>query len=363
MTCNLWPETRSKFTMLILHRYILKRFLLPLFYCLLLFIFLYIIVDLFDNLDEIIKQKWTLLFLLKYYLNYIPLILTRTTPIAALLASLHCLGSLEKTNEIIPIKAAGINFVKTTAPILLLGIIISLGIFIISERLVPLTFNPFSRKEKILHNVTLYGSKNQIFYIKEYDAQKNTAKDIIIFVQDKNRHIRQRIIAQKAEWLNNKWNFSNVIISKLNSLGKIVGEPLKYEQKIIDIEEKPTDFLNSAKRVEFMNSRELKKMIKRLSSANYRPQKELVDWHYKISFPWINLVIIFLGLSFGMATKGRGGLFARIGICLFLGLVYYGFMSISLALGKGGILPPLISAWFPHFLFIVVSLMVLKRNL
>lgn len=349
--------------MTILHRYILKRFLLPLFYCLLLFIFLYIIVDLFDNLDEIIKQKWTLLFLLKYYLNYIPLILTRTTPIAALLASLHCLGSLEKTNEITPIKAAGINFIKTILPILCLGVIISLGIFIVSERLVPLTFNPLSKKEKILRNVTLYGSKNQIFYIKKYDTQKNIAKDIIIFVQDKDKHIRQKIIAQKAEWLNNKWNFSEIIISKLNLKGESLGESLKYKQKIIDIEEKPTDFLNSAKRIEFMSSSELRKMIKRLSSANYRPQRELVDWHYKISFPWINLVIIFLGLSFGMAAKGRGGIFVRIGICLFLGLVYYGFLSISLALGKGGILPPLISAWFPHFLFITISFVVLRKNL
>lgn len=349
--------------MIILQRYILKRFLLPLFYCLFIFIFLYIIVDLFDNLDEIIEQKWTFLFLLKHYLNFIPLILTRTTPIAALLASLHCLGSLEKTNEMIPIKAAGINFTKAVLPILCLGITISLGIFIVHEKLVPLTFNPLSKKEKILRNVTLYGSKNQIFYIKEYDTQKNTAKDIIIFVQDKDKRIRQKIIAQKAEWLNNRWNFYELIISKINPSGKTIVESLKYKQKIIDIEEKPADFLNSAKRIEFMSSKELKKMIKRMSSANYKPQRELVDWHSKISFPWINLVIIFLGLSFGMATKGRGGIFLRIGISLILGLLYYGVISISLALGKGGLLPPLISAWLPHLLFLIISFAVLRKNL
>ncbi|MCK4860216.1 MAG: LptF/LptG family permease [Candidatus Omnitrophica bacterium] len=350
--------------MLILQRYILKRFLITLFYCSLVFISLYIIVDLFDNIDEIIEQKWTLLFLLRYYGNYVPLIFTRTIPVAALLSSLHSLGNLEKTNEIIPIKTAGINFVKTIIPILFWGIIISLGVFIINEKVVSSMPAPlFQEKKEILYDVTLYGDKNQIFYLKEYDTQKNIAKDIIIFIQDKNKQIRQKITAKKTEWINNRWNFFDLTISKLNLTGEIIGESARYEQKIIDIGVKPIDFLNSAKKIEFMSSRELKRMIGRLSSVDYKPQRELTEWHYKISFPWINMVIIFLGLSFGMASKGKGGIFVRIGISLLLGLSYYGVISISLALGKGGFLIPSISAWLPHFLFLIISFGVLRKNL
>jgi len=349
--------------MTILQRYLLKRFLPSFLYCLLIFISLYVIVDLFDNLDEIINQKWSFLFLTKHYLNYIPLILTRISPIAVLLGILHCLGSLAKTNEIVPIKAAGVNFLKIITPIFYLGIVISLAVFIINEKLVPLTSNPLSKKEKVLRNVTLCGNKKQIFYIRKYDIDKNIAQDLIIFIQDKNKNIRQKIVAQKAEWINNRWNFSDVVVSKINSYGKIEGKALKYKQKMIDIEEKPEDFISSSKKIDFMSSRELKKMIERLSSANYKHQRELVDWHYKISFPWINLIIMFLGFSFGIANKGRGGIFVRIGISLILCLIYHGVISISLALGKGGFMPPLISAWLPHFIFIIISFAVLRKNL
>ncbi|RKY39411.1 MAG: hypothetical protein DRP75_02285 [Candidatus Omnitrophota bacterium] len=349
--------------MLILHRYILKRFFPPLFYCLLLFTSLYIIVDLFDNIDEIIKQRWTLAFLLIHYLNHLPLILTRITPLSALLASLYCIGGLERTNEITPIKSAGISFIKIITPLIIAGVILSLLVFIINEKLVPSTVNPLPEKKEVLNDLTLYGSKNRIFYIREYNIKKNLAKDIIIFVQDKDKNIRQKIIAQEARWENGKWVFFNLLISNLNPEGERIGEPQKYQQRIINIEEKPLDFLESARRVEFISSRELRKMIKRLVSANYKPYRELTDWHYKLSFPWINLVTILLGISFGIATKGRGGIFVKIGVCLFLGLTYYGLLSITLALGKAGILFPFLSAWLPHLIFLFISFSIIRVNL
>ena len=98
--------------MRILDRYIIKPIFFAILSCILLFCFLYIIVDIFGHLDEIIRQKISLSLLIDYYLAYIPFIFTQITPIACLLSTLYVLGNLCRHNEIIAMRSAGISTFK-----------------------------------------------------------------------------------------------------------------------------------------------------------------------------------------------------------------------------------------------------------
>ena len=85
--------------MKILDRYITKKFIFPLVYYLFLFIFLYVIMDIFGHLDEILRNKVPLNILLQYYISFTPLIFVQTVPIATLLATVYMLSALNKSNE------------------------------------------------------------------------------------------------------------------------------------------------------------------------------------------------------------------------------------------------------------------------
>ena len=87
--------------MRILDRYITKSVLTLFLTCILSFLFLYVIIDIFANLDDFLKQHTHIITLLQYYLSYLPIIFVQVAPISTLLAVLYTFGTFNRNNEII----------------------------------------------------------------------------------------------------------------------------------------------------------------------------------------------------------------------------------------------------------------------
>jgi len=92
--------------MRILDRYILKSVLSIFLGCLLIFFFLYIIIDVFSHLDEILKQKVNIDVLFRYYISYLPIIFVQVSAIASLLSTLYTFGTLNRNNEIVAMRSS-----------------------------------------------------------------------------------------------------------------------------------------------------------------------------------------------------------------------------------------------------------------
>ena len=90
-------------------------------------------------------------------------------------------------------------------------------------------------------------------------------------------------------------------------------------------------------------------------------QRLLVDMHYKIAFPFVSLIVILIGAPLAIRS-GRGSTIRGIGVSLGVVVVYYGLVSICLALGKGGYLPPLFAAWFSNLFFAAIGIYFLKNS-
>ena len=77
----------------------------------------------------------------------------------------------------------------------------------------------------------------------------------------------------------------------------------------------------------------------------------MVDLDNKISFPFINVIMVLAGFSVGLRyskTKNVSkGIFS--GICV--GISYWGFHSIALSFGYKEAFPPLFAAWLSNMLF------------
>lgn len=132
--------------MRILDRYILKSAILIFLTCLLTFLFLYIIIDVFSHLEEILREKIALGILKQYYLSYLPIIFVQVAPIACLLATIYTFGKLNRDNEIIAMRSSGLSIWQITKTIIIFGAIVSVFVFWANERLVPASL---SLNEKI----------------------------------------------------------------------------------------------------------------------------------------------------------------------------------------------------------------------
>jgi len=365
--------------MRILDRYILtsiiKIFLLTVF----LFCFLYILIDTTSNLDDLIERQVPVKLWFKYYLNFLPLIFVQTSSTAGLVAVMLTFSHLNATNEAIVMRASGINFWQLTKPAIYFGLIVSVCVFWVSERQVPASYlitkgikeermisekkRAWKRRERI-HNLTVYGLKNRLYFIERYDPETYTLSNITIIEFDENQNIKQKIVARTGKWTGIGWKFYQCQISTFNP--KSGKKPVQYyKEKLMDIKETPKDLLKQRLSVTSMNFPQLAAYIERFASSGAtRAVNNLrVDLHSKVSTPFGIFVIILVGLPFSLMLRSRKrSSFAAIGIAMGIGFLYYVLSALCLALGKGGLFDPVIAAWAAPLFTLIIALIIIKRS-
>ena len=361
--------------MKIVDKYMVRGFLGPFIWCLLLFLVMAVIIDVFSFIDDIVKFGIPLASIAAFYVYYIPTIFIQVTPMAALLSTIYVLSNLNKNNEIIAMKSSGISLWRILAPILLLGVLISIVTFVVNDRVIPVSskISNYIRREelekkkntgakKIIEAVAVYGSDNRILFARNYDTENKVLNDIIIHQHDKKENLISKITARKGVWTGGTWKFYKVIVWKIDNAGRILGDPVFYEEREMSLKEKPSDFASREWRADYMSYRELRGYINNFRGTGTKLVRSLlVDLHYKISFCFISLIIILIGAPFALITT-RGGVLIGIGTSVAIGLLYYAFVAISLAFGKAGLLPPIVAAWLGNFIFAGLGIHLINKR-
>ena len=361
--------------MKIVDKYLVKGFLGPFIWCLVLFTVMAVIIDVFSFIDDIVKFGIPLSSIVAFYVYYIPTIFVQVTPMAALLSTIQVLSNLNKNNEIIAMKSSGISLWRVLLPILLIGTIVSIMTFIINDRVIPVSskISNYIRREelekqkktgekKIIDAVAVYGSGNRILFARNYDTENKVLNDVIVHQHDKKENLISKITAQKGVWDGETWKFYKVIVWKIDNAGRILGEPVFFEEKDIPLKERPSDFANREWRSDYLSYRELKLYINNFRGAGTKMMKGLlVDLHYKISFCLMSIIIILVGAPFALTTT-RGGVLVGVGMSITIGLLYYAFIAISLAFGKAGLFPPIVAAWLGNVIFAGLGIHLINKK-
>ncbi|MDP3804694.1 MAG: LptF/LptG family permease [Candidatus Omnitrophota bacterium] len=363
--------------MKIIDRYMVKGFLGPFLWCQFLFTIMAIIIDIFSFIDDIVKFKIPLTSIAAFYVYYSPTIILRITPMAVLLSTIFALSDLNKHNEIIAMKSSGISLWRILAPILVIGSIVSLCIFTVNDRIIPISskvagairrdeLEKEKRKDearaRVVENVAIYGAGNRIIFARNYDTEKKTLLDIIIHEHDRAENLVSKITAQSGAWTGQDWKFYKVIMWHIDNAGRILGDPRFFEERIIPLKEKPRDFASREWHPDYLSYKQLGNHIKNFKGTSAKLVKGLlVDLHYKAAFPLISLIIILIGAPFALITT-RGGVLIGIGMSIAIGLLYYAFIAISIAFGKAGMLPPIVSAWLGNVVFAIIGIRLINKR-
>lgn len=355
--------------MKLLDRHLVKSFISIFLYCFVVMVILFVVIDAFNNLDEFMRYSAKISVILSYYAFLLPSLIVQIVPISVLVSTLFSLGGLTKHNEIIAMKASGIRTQTILLPYLFVGLVVSFAVLYVSEAVVPKsTMNAISIKEGLIErgkqnmqeraikNVTLYGSSGRMIYAREFEIYTQTLYDVVVLEDRMGAKLKTKITARKAAYEDGKWIFEDVIKHNLNPRGNLIGEPAYSPKLILELPEKPKDFLNEASQVEYMNARQLKDYMNHLKGTGQRLSRKLnVDFHNKIAFPFINFIVIIIGAPLAMRSE-RGSAMVGVGTSLIVVLLYYATDSIALALGKGGFLPALLAAWAGNLIFAGIGL-------
>jgi lipopolysaccharide export system permease protein len=362
--------------MKIMDRYIARGFLNSFLWCLVVFVLMAIIIDVFSFIDDIVKYKIPLQSVIAFYFYYVPTIFVQIIPMAALLSTIYMLSNLNKNNEIIAMKSSGIGLWRILTPLLVLGFLISIFTFMINDSVIPLTskvsqmirreelekYKSENKQLKVIDNVAVYGTGNRIVFARSYDTVEKKLSDIIIHEHDVGENLVVKITANSAIWTGQDWKFFKVIMYQVDNSGKMLGPPKFYAEKVIPLKERPRDFTNKELKAEFMSYGEMLKYIDNFRGSGMKITRGLlVDLHYKLAFLFISLIIIMVAAPFALLTM-RGGVMIGMGMSIVIGLLYYAIIAISLAFGKAGIFPPIIAAWCGNVIFIGVGIYLLNKR-
>jgi lipopolysaccharide export system permease protein len=356
--------------MRILDRYIIKSVVTIFFTCVFLFLFLYIIIDVLSTLEDILKHRYDIQILIRYYLLYIPIMFVQVAPFACLLSTLYTLGRLNHNNEIIAMRSSGLSIFQISKEIIVFGLLISFLVFWISDRFVPqalattqkiraqVTEGSKKSKEKkaeVISNLSLYGLKNRLFFINKFHVATGTMEGIIILEHDEHQNLTKKIVANKGVYQDGLWKFYQSITYDFDLNGQIIHEPQYMEEEIMSVPETPRDFVNQRQRMDNMSIAQMEDYIWKLSrsGANSVIRNLKVDLYVRYMSPFRNVIIILLGIPFSLIMRRRATGLSSIGICILVGFLYYILDAVCIALGKGGILPPLVSASLSHVIALI----------
>lgn len=346
------------------------------------FAFLFILIDTFGNLEDFIEKSVSTQTIVQYYLSFLPTVIVQTSTMACLMAVLFTYSQLNSNNEIVAVRASGLNFWQITRPALIFSIFVAAFVFWMNEKFVPQSSIiaqeikdskikvVLSQKDKgrpAIKNLTLYGLKNRLFFVDSFDPNTNELGGITIIGHDNKQNLTEKVVALKGTWTGIAWKFHNVQVTSYNTLKpNVPGEIRVYEEKLMDIKENPRDLLRQRLNITAMNLRQLHDYIKRFSNSGaVKTVNNLkVDYQQKIAFPFRNIVIILLGLPFALMSSGKrkAATFTSIAVALIIGFLYYVIDAVGLALSKGGGLPTWAGAWLAPAIFLLVALIIIRRK-
>lgn len=358
--------------MTILDRYVSWEFIKQLVLILLTLISLSLLVDFFGKIRMFMSNHATFSQMASYFLHEIPLFASLTIPASVLLASLMTFASLSRYNEIIAMKANGISLYRISLPVIIIAGILCLVTFYVTEFLTPYGIEKAEhirlvevQKQKkagqgaFKQNQIWYRGKGAIYNFRVFDPDKKILKGVTIFYLDSGFRLTSRIDAESAEWKNGVWTLHNIMESYFDT-GTF--PRLKWiDKKNIDIAEEPADFQVIQKDAEQMGYLELRRYINKMKSEGYDVTRHLVDMYGRMAFPFVTLILVFIGISFSLKMGRSGGVTKSIGAGIVIGFSYWIVHAFSMSLGRSGTVPPFISAWLANVIFVTAAVYLFKR--
>jgi len=355
--------------MKILRNYFLKEFLSNLFLALGVLTFVMLLGNLVKIADLVINKGVDIYSVSKLFLLMIPYLLTYTLPISALTAVLLSLGRLSGDNEIIPIKASGINLFGLIFPLLIVGTILSLILVIFNDRVIPYAHyasrktlmdvglkNPASALEP---GVFINSFEKYILFI--YRIEQNKLGNVRIYEPQGEDKPARTIVAQKGEFiaipekkivklklidgtsdepdLENPGSFY-----KLNFKTYFITLNLHQNQDKGKLEKKPKD----------MTIVELNREIKKLKRGGIDPAPLLTEINKKISLAFSCFVFVLLGSSLAIITRRREKSI-NFGIAFVVVGAYYLLLIGSEALSLQGRIDPTLAMWIPNMILGIIG--------
>lgn len=363
--------------MKILRTYLLKEMFWPFILSLAILIFIMLIGNLVNLFNLVINKGVNPAQVCTLILLFIPNLLSYAIPLAILSATLLTIGRLAADNEIVAIRASGINLYKLTFPIIILGLMLSLASIPLNDRLKP---RALFASRKIIKQIGVKSPtafleagtfirtfQNYIIFI--YGIHQNKLTNVRIYQPQEGKPTRT-IIANRGEFL----PIPEKDIVKLKLIDGTSDEPNPKDPNAFYKLNFRTYYLtldisggaqNLQKKLKDMSVRELHRKMRELAKDKIEDTTPIItEINKKISFSFSSLAFVLIGLPLAIWTRRREK-FVGIGLSIGVFVTYYILFLAGEVLSVRGFIYPGVGMWLSNMVLacagFILFLFTMKR--
>jgi lipopolysaccharide export system permease protein len=300
----------------------------------------------------------------------IPLLIQRFLPFSVLLGTLIAFVGLNQHSEVVAMKAAGLSAHQILAPLVVASIVVAGVLFAFNEGVVVNSarvvnawsnndYKPIPPESRILSDAWLINGEDLVRAgIVAGRPPHLTLQNVALY--DRQGIALQRVVTAKSavprprsnDWLLQDVRIYDANMNLVRRVPQLEGLAGVTQEQLTLAKVDPTE----------LDYWTLKRRVAELEAAGRPADEARAGLAHKISGPLSTVLMPILAAvaAFGLARSGQVLLRACIGMAL--GFAYFVADNFSLAMGNAGAYPPIVAAWAPFLLFLLIGETVLIQT-
>ena len=344
----------------IFYRYVTREALRVVAIVLAAVVTIYLAVDFFEKVDDFLEKQVPLTHAAVYFAYKLPFVVAQVLPLCLLLGVAIVFGLMNKHNELLALRAGGVSTGRLMQPVLVMGAIFGLILFLLAEAVVPMAMDRANRiwlgevrKASVTvsreRNIWIKGNRS-ITHIRHYHPPSRTAYGVAVNRFDAHFRLIERLDAETGRFAGRRWHLTEVMVQHPGT----ASAPMRVEfhnELDLDLGLNPDDLKRAAPDSRQMSYAELKRYAAKVEVEGYDATAYRVDLHAKLAFPVVCLILAMVGGGLGLHRRTHDNLILAVAVGLGVAFLYWVFHSFCLSLGYGEMLPPVVAAWAGNLVF------------
>ncbi|HET6797979.1 MAG TPA: LptF/LptG family permease [Gemmatimonadales bacterium] len=328
-----------------------------------------ILINLTDNLNRLLDRGLSVKAIAISYIYSIPENAFLVMPAAVLFATVFTVGSMGRHSELTAAKAGGQSFHRLMRP-LFMAAAVAVGLtFLVGElapgataRQLEIQKSKPSRPTRSRFNFVYRGDAGWVYTVRSLDVGSERLKQLMFERQGTGLSYPDMVITADSATYDHKLGAWSI----RNGTSRVIAGPNRQAtfqfraMRLKSFKQTPADLLAEPKAPDEMRYAELGRYIDALKRSGNDANKLMVDQALKLALPATCIIIALFGAPLAV-TSHRAG--AAVGVAISLGttVIFLLLVQITKAVGSGGLINPVVAAWFPNVLFLFAGLVLLGR--
>jgi lipopolysaccharide export system permease protein len=362
--------------MKLIDKYIIKKFITTFLFAIALFIVISIVIDIGEKTDDFIKSQlgvWKIFT--EYYLSFVPYIAALLFPLFVFISVIFFTSKMAGRSEMIAILAGGTSFNRILRPYFFTGLFLAVVLFLASAFVVPRaevkrtgfvakyvdgnsSYNALVRKAQ-----NLYFRVDSFSYlgIRSYDTNSKNGGPVFLY-RIKNDVVDYNMRASSMRWDTaiKKWKLENIFERTIKGMKE---STYTTPSKILTFNGslKPNDLRSDDYAKDKMTTPELQHSIDMQTQRGGENINELkIEKYHRIATPVSVIILTMIGAILSI-RKVRGGSGVHLAIGVVSAATFIVMDRFSTIFSTKGNLPPILAAWIPNLVFILVTIYFYKK--